>query len=237
MGESGYTGLGAGIITSGTLLDSVIPSGITRDTELTSGLATKQNASANLTTFAGITPSANVLSLLGAADYPAIKGLLDLESGIDFLSPAGVNSAIISGVAGKQDTNEHLTDLSDGSLTGSKVGTGIVATYITTGTLPDSVIPSTVTRDSELTAGLATKQDANTNLTTFANITPSANIISLLTAADYPAVRGLLDLEPGVDFLSPAGVTSAITSGITGKQDVNTHLTDLADGSLTGSKV
>ena len=32
-GESGYTGLGAGIITSGTLLDSVIPSGITRDTE------------------------------------------------------------------------------------------------------------------------------------------------------------------------------------------------------------
>lgn len=43
--ESGYTGLGAGIITSGVLSDARIPDGITRDTELTSGLATARTTS------------------------------------------------------------------------------------------------------------------------------------------------------------------------------------------------
>lgn len=36
----------------------------------------------------------------------------------------------------------HLQDLADGSLTGSKVGTGINAANVTVGTLPASVIPS-----------------------------------------------------------------------------------------------
>ena len=38
---------------------------------------------ADLTTWAGVTPSANVLSLVGAADYAAMRGLLDLEAGTD----------------------------------------------------------------------------------------------------------------------------------------------------------
>ena len=43
-----------------------------------------------------------------------------------------------------QAYNLDLTDLADGSLTGSKVGTGISATNLTTGTLPDARLESTV---------------------------------------------------------------------------------------------
>lgn len=37
----------------------------------------------------------------------------------------------------------------------------------------------------------------------------SANGVSLVTAADYAAMRGLLDLEAGTDFLSPAAIAAA----------------------------
>jgi hypothetical protein len=43
-----------------------------------------QAIDSDLTTYAGITPSANVQSLLSAADYAAIRALLDLEAGTDF---------------------------------------------------------------------------------------------------------------------------------------------------------
>lgn len=47
------------------------------------------------------------------------------------------------------------------------------------------------------------------NLTTWAGLAPSANAQSLVTAADYAAMRALLDLEAGTDFLSPAAVAAA----------------------------
>lgn len=48
---------------------------------------------ADLTTYAGITPSANVQSLLGAANYAAIRTLLDLEAGTDFYSISAADAA------------------------------------------------------------------------------------------------------------------------------------------------
>lgn len=51
-----------------------------------------------------------------------------------------------------QSTNAHLTDLSDGSLSGSKVGTGISGDNISSGTVADARIASTIARDSEITA-------------------------------------------------------------------------------------
>lgn len=59
---------------------------------------------ADLTIYAGITPSANIQSLLGAANYAAMRTLLDLEVGTDFNA-----------------YDADLEDLSDGSLTASKV--------------------------------------------------------------------------------------------------------------------
>lgn len=52
-----------------------------------------QTSSANLTTFAGITPSANVQSILNSANYAAIKALLDLEAGTDFYSISAADAA------------------------------------------------------------------------------------------------------------------------------------------------
>ncbi len=48
---------------------------------------------ADLTTYASITPSANVQSLLGSANYAAMRGLLDLEAGTDFYSISAANAA------------------------------------------------------------------------------------------------------------------------------------------------
>lgn len=73
---------------------------------------------ADLTTFAGITPSANVQTLLGSADYAAFRTSLGLVIGTDV-----------------QAYDADLADLADGTLTGSKVGTGIAAGNITSGTL------------------------------------------------------------------------------------------------------
>lgn len=50
----------------------------------------------------------------------------------------------VTAIAGKQDLDTDLTDLADGSLTGSKVGTGISADNITTGTLSSNRLPSAV---------------------------------------------------------------------------------------------
>lgn len=51
-----------------------------------------------------------------------------------------------------QGTNAHLTDLADGELSGSKVGTGINGDNVTSGTVADARIASTLTRDSEAAA-------------------------------------------------------------------------------------
>ena len=48
---------------------------------------------ADLTTYAGITPSANVQSLMSAADYAAMRTLLDLEGGTDFYSISAADAA------------------------------------------------------------------------------------------------------------------------------------------------
>jgi len=67
---------------------------------------------------------------------------------------------------------------------------------------------------------LALKQDLDTDLTTWAGVTPSANGQSLVSAADYAAMKALLDLEAGTDFNA-----------------YDADLADLADGVLAATKV
>ncbi len=64
-------------------------------------------------------------------------------------------------------------------------------------------------------------QAYDADLTTWASLTPSANAQSLVTAANYAAMRALLDLEPGTDFLSPAAIAAAY-------QPLDAELTALA---------
>lgn len=62
----------------------------------------------------------------------------------------------------------------------------------------------------------ATFQAADTDLTTWAGVTPSANGQSLVSAANYAAMRGLLDLEAGTDFNAYDYDLGTLASGITG---------------------
>ncbi len=86
-----------------------------------------QLADSDLDTWAGITPSANVITLLGAADYAAMRTQLGLVIGSNI-----------------QAWDADLDDLADGTLSGSKVGSGINAANITAGTLPDARFPATL---------------------------------------------------------------------------------------------
>ncbi len=92
-----------------------------------------QAYSANLTTFAGIAPSANAQSLLGAANYAAMRALLDLEAGTDFYSVAAADAAFVpvaraatagSGLTGGGDLSGDISfSMSANQRTGSIVVT------------------------------------------------------------------------------------------------------------------
>lgn len=78
------------------LYDKWVALGADYDTaaELAALFAGKQGFDDDLTVYAGITPSANVQSILSAADYAALRTLLDLETGVDFYSVEEVNAAL-----------------------------------------------------------------------------------------------------------------------------------------------
>ncbi len=128
----------------------------------------------------------------------------------------GVTSNIQTQLNAKQTSGSYqaldadLTDLADGSLTGSKVGTGISATNVTTGTLSSA----------RLDTDLQDLADGSLTATKIANATIS-----------------------NTEFQYLNGVTSAIQTQLNAKQTSGSYqtldadLTDLADGSLTGSKV
>ena len=192
---------------------------------------------ADLATWAGLTPSANAQSLVTAVDYAAMRALLDLEAGTDFLSPAaiaaayqpldadltawaGVNPSSYSTTAqiaaAYQPLDADLTTIAGlssadsnfivGSATGWVVESGAtVRTSLGLGTM------ATETATDYLTtaAAAAGYQPLDADLTTWAGVTSSANGRSLVSAADYAAMRALLDLEVGTDFLSPAAIAAA----------------------------
>ena len=121
---------------------------------------------ADLTTYAGITPSANVQSLLAAADYSAMRTALGLAIGsdvqaydADLTTYAGITpSANVQSLLAAANYSAMRTAL------GLAIGTNV--------------------------------QAYDADLTTYAGITPSANVQSLLGAASYATVRALLSLGP-----------------------------------------
>lgn len=116
-------------ITSGTVADARIASTIARDSEVASAVAALssvyQAKDTTLDTYAGIDPAANVQSVLGAANYAAIRTLLDLEAGTDFPSQStfddhsarhedgGSDEISIAGLSGTSAALQaHLDDTS-----------------------------------------------------------------------------------------------------------------------------
>lgn len=75
----------------------------------------------------------------------------------------------------------------------------------------DAAISAAVSGAGHLSAADigVTVQAYDVDLTTWAGLTPSANAQALVTAADYAAMRALLDLEAGTDFYSIAAANAA----------------------------
>ncbi len=154
----------------------VAESGDTARTSLGLAIGTNVQAyDADLTTYAGITPSANIQSLLGSADYSAARTNLGLAIG----------------------TNVQAYDAQLADVAGLAVADG----NIIVGDGANFVAESGDTARTSLGLAIGTNVQAyDADLTTYAGITPSANIQSLLGSADYATARDNLGVEIGQMF-------------------------------------
>lgn len=155
-------------------------------------------------------------SLLTAADAAAQRTAL------------GLGTAATNAAGAFQAADADLDDLADGSLTGSKVGTGINGDNVTSGTVADARIASTLARDSEVAAGY---QPLDADLTDLAdgsltgskvgtgidaaNVTtgtlPEARIPATIARTNAPTLHNATLL--GTTTLETLDVTGALTAG------------------------
>lgn len=126
-----------------------IGAGITRDAEAASLF---QPIDATLTAVAGASTTSDSIVYFSAADTAAVatftsfgRSLVDDASASDARTTLGL--AIGTNV---QAWDADLDDLADGSLSGSKIGTGIDGGNITTGTVAEARIDSAIARVSSL---------------------------------------------------------------------------------------
>jgi len=214
--------------------------------------------------------SANVQSLLGAADYAAMKGLLDLEIGTDvqafdddLSALAGLSS---TGLAVRTASNTWAQRTVTGTTNQVTVTNGDGVSGNPTISLPSTVAITTLQLNnatlaaadataynvtlpaasgSLITAGQVASgyQPLDADLTTYAGIPPSANVQSLLGAADYAAMRSQLGLVIGTnvqaydaDLTTWAGIApSANIQTFLGSADYSAARTNL--GVAIGSNV
>jgi hypothetical protein len=153
----------------------------------------------------------------GATDYEVatISGGGDALTSGTLAQFAATTSAQLRGVLSDESgTGEILTTSGNGSAL-----TGITHTQVSgLGTLATQ--SATITDYLTSATAASTYQSLDADLTTYAGITPAANVQSLLSAADYAAMRSQLGLVIGTNV-----------------QAYDADLDDLADGSLTGTLV
>ena len=144
----------------------------------------------------------------------------DLDAELD-----GINGA-------KQDTDAELTCLAGVTSAANKLfyftGSGTCA-LIDFGAAIQSLVDDATTSDMRTTLGVAigvNVQAYDADLTTWAGVTPSADSQSLVSAANYAAMRALLDLEAGTDFYSIAAANAAF-------QPLDADLTLFSAGTYT----
>jgi hypothetical protein len=181
MSVSGNAGTSTALAANGANCDAgYAPLGIDASGAV-EGCTQYQAYDADLTAYAGITPSANAQTLLGHT-FAQMRSDLDLEAGTDFYSIAATNSAISSAI-GTVVITENQTITLSGILAGS--GTNSIAVTAASG----SYMPTTTdqsnwnAKQSELTnsAGLASalNDETGTGLSVFGTNPTLSNIISL----------------------------------------------------------
>lgn len=173
-----------------------------------------------------ITISANVQSLLGAADYAAMRGLLDLDIGTDvqafdadLTAVAGLSG---TGLAVRTASNTWTNRTLTGTTNQITVTNGDGVSGNPTLSLPTTVAITTLQLNNAtlaaadatayavtlpaasgalITAGQVASayQPIDADLTTYAGITPSANIQTFLGSANFSTARDNLGVEIGAD--------------------------------------
>jgi hypothetical protein len=166
----------------------------------------------------------------------------------------GISGGNTVEVTGFQAADADLTDLADGSLTGSKVGTGIAAGNITTGTLPNSVLDADLQdlADGSLTGSKVGTGISGTNITTGtvadARLTTNVSLLGQtieygeLTAMTSANLATKITNETGTGVVvfntSPTftGTVSGITAGMVGLGNVTNEskATMFTNAALTG---
>jgi len=145
---------------------------------------TYQSADANLTTYAAITPSANVQSLLGAADYSAMRTLLSLVPGGNVQAyDAGLS--IWAGVTPSAN-GQSLVSAADYAAMRALLTDGV---YEPAGVSSADITDSTAAGRTLLTAVDAAAQRTALNVEDGADVTDATNVAAAgaVMEADYDA--------------------------------------------------
>lgn len=186
-----------------------------------------QAADSDLDIYAGITPSANIQTFLGAADYAAMVTQLSLVIGAnvqaydaDLDTYAGITpSSNIQTFLGAADYAAMITQLSLVIGTNVQAYDADLTTYagITPSANIQTLLGAADYAAMRTALGLiigTDVQDYDTDLDIYSGITPSSNIQTLLGAADYAAMRTQLGLVIGTNVLAyDAAATTLVASG------------------------
>ncbi len=181
----------------------------------------------------------NMVMVSGATGYLQESGTITTTE-LGYLD--GVSSNIQTQLGNKQAADADLTDLSDGSLTYSKVG-GLTTSRVLVSDASGNISASTVTAttlgyldvSSSLTTLLSNKAALNHEHTNDEIWIDGLNNMALVSGA-----TGYLQESSNVSATELGyldGVTSSIQTQLGNKQAADADLTDLSDGSLTYSKV
>lgn len=148
----------------------------------------------------------NPLSQFAATTSLQLKGVITDETGSGALVFADTPTLItpVLGVATATSINGLILSASTGTFTLTNAKTFSVTNTLTLSGTDGSTlnIGTGGTLGTAAYTAASAYQPADADLTTWASLTPSANAQSLVTAVDYAAMRALLDLEAGTDFLA-----------------------------------
>lgn len=118
------------------------------------------------------------------------------------------NAALKTAVEAAQTADADLTDLADGSLTGTKVGTGIAAGNVTTGNLPANVMTNGL--PAALEAIIQTGTCTNGQTISF---TPAFSATPILSATYYGLVETNANGAAPSLYISSISASSFVVQG------------------------